>query len=35
MVESRFNGISNGGDMEIGVDGVVGTKPGKTEITCF
>ena len=28
---SRFNGISNDGDMEIGGDGVVRNKPGSVK----
>ena len=28
---SSFNGISNGGDMEIGVDGVVRNKPSSVK----
>ena len=29
--QSRFNGISNGGDMESGADGVVRNQPGSVK----
>ena len=36
-MESGFDGISNGGDMKVGVDGVVRNKPGSVEdiAECF